>query len=125
MEYAEIGIIGGSGFYEMEGLEEVHSVKLATPFGASRSTPGAAPPATLALSDQAWSAAEDGDQAVDIQHIGEEPVVVEVDVAAARRRVGAAGAAAEDRQEVIDIARIGKQRVAVKVNGIAGGAAPA
>lgn len=37
MEYAEIGIIGGSGFYEMEGLEEVHSVKLATPFGAPSS----------------------------------------------------------------------------------------
>ncbi len=34
MEYAEIGIIGGSGFYDLEGLEEAHSVRLRTPFGA-------------------------------------------------------------------------------------------
>lgn len=34
MEYAEIGIIGGSGFYDMEGLEEAHTVRLKTPFGA-------------------------------------------------------------------------------------------
>ena len=34
MEYAEIGIIGGSGFYQMEGLEEAHLVKLKTPFGS-------------------------------------------------------------------------------------------
>ena len=34
MEYAEIGIIGGSGFYDLEGLEEAHSVRLKTPFGA-------------------------------------------------------------------------------------------
>ncbi|MCX6556201.1 MAG: S-methyl-5'-thioadenosine phosphorylase [Candidatus Aminicenantes bacterium] len=34
MEYAEIGIIGGSGFYDLEGMEGVHSVKLKTPFGA-------------------------------------------------------------------------------------------
>ena len=33
MEYAEIGIIGGSGFYDMEGLEEAHTVRLKTPFG--------------------------------------------------------------------------------------------
>ena len=33
MEYAEIGIIGGSGFYDLEGLEEAHSVRLRTPFG--------------------------------------------------------------------------------------------
>jgi len=33
MEYAEIAIIGGSGFYEMEGLEDAHSVSLKTPFG--------------------------------------------------------------------------------------------
>jgi 5'-methylthioadenosine phosphorylase len=33
MEYAEIGIIGGSGFYDMEGLEEAHAVRLKTPFG--------------------------------------------------------------------------------------------
>ncbi len=37
MEYAEIGIIGGSGFYEMDGLEQVHQVKLTTPFGAPSS----------------------------------------------------------------------------------------
>ena len=34
MEYAEIGIIGGSGFYDLEGLEDPHFVKLKTPFGA-------------------------------------------------------------------------------------------
>ncbi|HSQ34802.1 MAG TPA: S-methyl-5'-thioadenosine phosphorylase [Candidatus Binatia bacterium] len=34
MEYAEIGIIGGSGFYDLEGMEGVHAVKLRTPFGA-------------------------------------------------------------------------------------------
>ena len=34
MEYAEIGIIGGSGFYDLEGMEDVHPVKLKTPFGA-------------------------------------------------------------------------------------------
>lgn len=34
MEYAEIGIIGGSGFYDLEGLAEAHSVRLRTPFGA-------------------------------------------------------------------------------------------
>jgi 5'-methylthioadenosine phosphorylase len=34
MEYAEIGIIGGSGFYDLEGMEGVHPVKLKTPFGA-------------------------------------------------------------------------------------------
>jgi 5'-methylthioadenosine phosphorylase len=33
MEYAEIGIIGGSGFYDLEGLEGAHSVRLKTPFG--------------------------------------------------------------------------------------------
>jgi len=33
MEYAEIGIIGGSGCYDLEGLEEAHSVRLRTPFG--------------------------------------------------------------------------------------------
>lgn len=33
MEYAEIGIIGGSGFYDLEGLEEAHAVRLRTPFG--------------------------------------------------------------------------------------------
>jgi 5'-methylthioadenosine phosphorylase len=33
MEYAEIGIIGGSGFYDLEGLEGAHTVKLRTPFG--------------------------------------------------------------------------------------------
>jgi len=34
MEYAEIGIIGGSGFYDLEGLEDAHAVRLKTPFGA-------------------------------------------------------------------------------------------
>ncbi|MCX6555142.1 MAG: S-methyl-5'-thioadenosine phosphorylase [Candidatus Aminicenantes bacterium] len=34
MEYAEIGIIGGSGFYNLEGMEDVHAVKLRTPFGS-------------------------------------------------------------------------------------------
>ena len=34
MEYAEVGIIGGSGFYDLEGLEGAHSVRLRTPFGA-------------------------------------------------------------------------------------------
>ena len=34
MEYAEIGIIGGSGFYDLEGLENAHTVRLRTPFGA-------------------------------------------------------------------------------------------
>ncbi|MBE0617266.1 MAG: S-methyl-5'-thioadenosine phosphorylase, partial [Proteobacteria bacterium] len=29
-----IGVIGGSGLYEMEGLEEVREVEVATPFGA-------------------------------------------------------------------------------------------
>ena len=31
---AAIGIIGGSGLYEMEGLEDVREVEVATPFGA-------------------------------------------------------------------------------------------
>jgi 5'-methylthioadenosine phosphorylase len=34
MEYAEIGIIGGSGFYDLDGMEGVHPVRLKTPFGA-------------------------------------------------------------------------------------------
>jgi purine nucleoside phosphorylase len=28
-----LGVIGGSGLYEMEGLEEVREVSLTTPFG--------------------------------------------------------------------------------------------
>jgi 5'-methylthioadenosine phosphorylase len=32
-ESAEIGIIGGSGLYEMQGFEEVHELNLDTPFG--------------------------------------------------------------------------------------------
>lgn len=32
-EEAVLGVIGGSGLYEMEGLEEVSSVRLETPFG--------------------------------------------------------------------------------------------
>lgn len=33
-EDAAIGVIGGSGLYEIEGLEEVESIALETPFGA-------------------------------------------------------------------------------------------
>ena len=33
MRQAEIGIIGGSGLYEMEGLSDVRSVRVETPFG--------------------------------------------------------------------------------------------
>jgi 5'-methylthioadenosine phosphorylase len=33
MFLAEIGIIGGSGLYEMEGLADVETVKVDTPFG--------------------------------------------------------------------------------------------
>lgn len=33
MEQAKIGIIGGSGLYQMEGLSNVHEVSLNTPFG--------------------------------------------------------------------------------------------
>jgi len=33
MHEAEIGVIGGSGLYEMAGLEDVKSVKIDTPFG--------------------------------------------------------------------------------------------
>ncbi len=33
MEYVEIGIIGGSGFYHMKGIEDSHIVELDTPFG--------------------------------------------------------------------------------------------
>jgi len=33
MSMATIGVIGGSGLYEMEGLEEVERVRLGTPFG--------------------------------------------------------------------------------------------
>jgi 5'-methylthioadenosine phosphorylase len=33
-ETAEIGIIGGSGLYEMEGLEDVRELSMETPFGA-------------------------------------------------------------------------------------------
>lgn len=33
MEQAQIGIIGGSGLYQMEGLSEVKEVSLETPFG--------------------------------------------------------------------------------------------
>lgn len=32
-EKAAIGVIGGSGLYEMEGLTQIRTVKLATPFG--------------------------------------------------------------------------------------------
>jgi len=33
MAQAEIGVIGGSGLYEIEGLEEVEGVEIETPFG--------------------------------------------------------------------------------------------
>lgn len=33
MEHVEIGIIGGSGFYQMKGIEDSHSVEMDTPFG--------------------------------------------------------------------------------------------
>lgn len=33
MAKADIGVIGGSGLYEMEGLQDVESVKVETPFG--------------------------------------------------------------------------------------------
>ncbi len=33
MSEAEIGVIGGSGLYQMEGLERVEEVKIETPFG--------------------------------------------------------------------------------------------
>jgi 5'-methylthioadenosine phosphorylase len=32
-EQAEIGIIGGSGFYQMKGIEDSHYIELDTPFG--------------------------------------------------------------------------------------------
>ena len=33
MQQAEIGVIGGSGLYQMEGLEGIEEVKVDTPFG--------------------------------------------------------------------------------------------
>ncbi len=33
MEQAKIGIIGGSGLYQMDGLSDVREVSLETPFG--------------------------------------------------------------------------------------------
>lgn len=38
MAQAEIGVIGGSGFYQMEGLSDVEEVNLQTPFGAPSDT---------------------------------------------------------------------------------------
>lgn len=35
---AEVGVIGGSGFYEMPGLEQVERLQVDTPFGAPSST---------------------------------------------------------------------------------------
>jgi 5'-methylthioadenosine phosphorylase len=32
-EHAEVGIIGGTGLYQMEGFSDVHEVAVATPFG--------------------------------------------------------------------------------------------
>ena len=37
-EKAEIGIIGGTGLYDMEGIEDVRDVELETPYGAPSST---------------------------------------------------------------------------------------
>ena len=34
MPEAAIGVIGGSGLYAMEGLDDVERVELTTPFGA-------------------------------------------------------------------------------------------
>jgi len=34
MAQAEIGLIGGSGFYQMNGLENQHTIELSTPFGS-------------------------------------------------------------------------------------------
>ena len=34
MEYAEIGIIGGSGFYDLEGLEDAHHRQIDAPRSA-------------------------------------------------------------------------------------------
>lgn len=33
VDNVRIGVIGGSGLYQMEGLEDVHEVEIATPFG--------------------------------------------------------------------------------------------
>ncbi len=33
-EHINIGVIGGSGLYQMEGLEKIHEVQVNTPFGA-------------------------------------------------------------------------------------------
>ena len=33
MDQVEIGIIGGSGFYQMKGIEDSHTIELDTPFG--------------------------------------------------------------------------------------------
>lgn len=38
MVEVKIGIIGGSGLYEMEGLSDIEEVKVTTPFGAPSST---------------------------------------------------------------------------------------
>ena len=39
-ERAEIGIIGGSGLYEMEGFTDVREVPVQTPFGDPRTPDG-------------------------------------------------------------------------------------
>ena len=33
MQRAKIGIIGGSGLYQMEGMTNVETIKISTPFG--------------------------------------------------------------------------------------------
>ncbi|MDY6835206.1 MAG: S-methyl-5'-thioadenosine phosphorylase, partial [Chloroflexota bacterium] len=33
MPQAKVGVIGGSGLYEMEGLQNVEEVRVSTPFG--------------------------------------------------------------------------------------------
>lgn len=35
MSQAKLAVIGGSGFYEIEGLEDVETIDMATPFGAT------------------------------------------------------------------------------------------
>ena len=34
MPQASLGVIGGSGLYQMEGLSDVREVRIETPFGA-------------------------------------------------------------------------------------------
>ena len=38
MEQARIGIIGGSGLYQMDGLQNVNEIDITTPFGKPSDT---------------------------------------------------------------------------------------